>query len=470
MNLKLMTFSLGLILSSLAFGHGSRGGGETIDINGIPELRDLVEKTNCKWIEGTDMYKSAPALDLVLKKLSTIDWYFAAELKGEIKFLSYCQTSKLARVRTWDPQAIHRSLSVDTSQAGIRLNSDVYVDMEIFEKMSEKTKAFFLIHEAMHSYLYWDTDLRNQKLRSIVKSIEEVYTGVISTRKQFHLQMEKNDIDFPLTVAALTPYRAQVEYLLTSFVEREEILSRISDQATFFGKFEKLNVNLLAPYHRFLSTGVFAKEEKLREACEGLDLASFSHYQKLINNDLISFSICAEVLDLEADDELAPVVLKFYQSGKFMDELTKVLSSKRVSIKEGRLFAEYSLSLLTGKPSVEAQKLILLPVLISSTAMSQELHGFSVFLQYEWSKNGFEGVKKNILSHPRFEAAFKIQETMLEIEALAFAYPKEKEVALKKMPLLYQYFWDSFLETLRDASKAALLKNVLNQKNFGYKI
>ena len=85
-----------LLLSPITFAdEGTRGGGQTVDVNGHPVLRDLVHDhaTSCDWKFASEVWEENPEIEKILKKLAEIDWYFASDLKKEIHDLSYCYTT-----------------------------------------------------------------------------------------------------------------------------------------------------------------------------------------------------------------------------------------------------------------------------------------------------------------------------------------------------------------------------------------
>src|SRR4051794_8074148 len=92
-----------LLLSAAAAsaeGVGVRGGGEVVDINGELFLRDIVEKSVCDSKTGSEMLAAAPATEKLLAAVEKLDWYFALELKRELRFLRFCMTGTLKPLMT----------------------------------------------------------------------------------------------------------------------------------------------------------------------------------------------------------------------------------------------------------------------------------------------------------------------------------------------------------------------------------
>ncbi len=204
-------FILALSILQTTFA-GSKGGhgGETIDVLGpdghkYPELRDIVEMNRaCLWQSGTDYMKKFPYLEHIFQKLKEINWYFALDFKREMSRITFCQTQGLnpKAVNTEDVDSLRLRIgqvsnpALDNKRvAEIRINDDVYIDTEIIEQMrnrsdgdGEKSVAFLMVHETMHSYLSFNEYRRNDRIRDLVATIIRVDAGIISEPSDFLLQ------------------------------------------------------------------------------------------------------------------------------------------------------------------------------------------------------------------------------------------------------------------------------------------
>ena len=211
---------------------GTRGGGESVDKNGVPILRDVVDPATCDYRSGDEVFAQNPTVAKVLAQVEKLDWYFAFDLKRQMEALNFCFTSHLLRVNTSDNPA-DRVTDPDsagpTQQAAIRSGGDVYIETPIFDQMSPDSKVLLLIHETTHTYLPMSTVRRNFKLRNMIKAISDVYAGRISTRKSLHLAMSENSINFPLGVDQLDSIKDFVLLVTGDEYVEKSILERTTD-------------------------------------------------------------------------------------------------------------------------------------------------------------------------------------------------------------------------------------------------
>jgi hypothetical protein len=219
-------------LAPSAHAEGTRGGGESVNQNGMPILRDIVDPATCDYRSGVDVFAQNPTVAKILAKVSKLDWYFAFDLQRQMEALNFCFTSDLLRVNTSDNPA-DRVTDPDsagpTQQAAIRSGGDVFVETSVFNGMSPTSQALLLIHETTHTYLPMDTVRRNFKLRSMVKAISDVYAGKISTRESLHLAMSENSINFPLFVDQLDSIKDFVMLVIADEATEASILSSATD-------------------------------------------------------------------------------------------------------------------------------------------------------------------------------------------------------------------------------------------------
>lgn len=206
-------------------GSGVRGGGHVVDVNSTPYLMDLVSQSVCQWEKGNQIIKKLPTLSLVLNKLEKLDWYFAMDLKDEINHLNFCMTGNLYTVSPYDyGSVVVGSRSERPRQAAYRLYDNVYIDLEILNRMPESNRAMLIVHEAMHAYLSMYTYERTLKLRSMVNAIDKVRNDEIVTRKDLHYAMEMNEINFPLTVGALDRSKVAISFFKSNFETQKKML------------------------------------------------------------------------------------------------------------------------------------------------------------------------------------------------------------------------------------------------------
>ncbi|MGE3609228.1 MAG: hypothetical protein AB7I27_06535 [Bacteriovoracaceae bacterium] len=189
MKKKLSKIALGMILfnishAALAESTGTHGG----DIIVTPtdaRLRDLVDTQNCNWRSGTSILNSETELVSILNQLQKENPFLGTRIKSEIKKIKWCFTGTLKRINTNDSESEAitydvEDISKNKVQVGIRLQYNVFVNEEALKQTSDR--AYFYIHEAMHGFISDDAIARNQKVRSMVKAIQELYLGNIQTR------------------------------------------------------------------------------------------------------------------------------------------------------------------------------------------------------------------------------------------------------------------------------------------------
>ena len=168
------------------------GGGEAVDLDGRPALRDLIDKTTCFWKFGNDFAKYTNHLPRVLEQLTDLHWMLAVRIKAELETLYFCETSTLRRVPTEDEDAVS-AYKIKTKQVAVRIHDKIYVDMNIFRKMSAKDRAYLILHEVGHSMISSVASRRNQKLRSFIAAIRLNETRPLS-QDDFALQIKANEI------------------------------------------------------------------------------------------------------------------------------------------------------------------------------------------------------------------------------------------------------------------------------------
>jgi len=230
---KTLAAILLLLLTSTLFakeGTGTRGGGYVIDVNGTPRLFDIVSNETCRWVTGEDLLTLENLkLQEALDKISEVDWYFAHELSLELRYLKYCFTGDLFKLPLEPDPIIKEDIRnfFKLNQAGIRYLSKVFISKKIFQELNYPwDRELFIIHEVMHSYLSynWDVPTRRIRLESMVATIGKVLRGELKSRKDFHFQMESNDIKFPRTVDNFDQYKEQIIYLTETRSVKEKML------------------------------------------------------------------------------------------------------------------------------------------------------------------------------------------------------------------------------------------------------
>ncbi|MBI2605516.1 MAG: hypothetical protein HYW49_05480 [Deltaproteobacteria bacterium] len=194
-------------------GSGVRGGGQTIDIEARPRLRDLVDHTTCRWVNSKDFIERLRGTAPVLKALGETHWYLAHAITREAKSLKLCLTGTLKTIPVDDEDGLTVVRPSKNRQAAIRLNDLIFLDEALFKELPAHDRAMLLLHEVLHSFIPLETSRRNDKLRSIVNAISD-NTSKRMSEEEFALQMTMNDLMLASTTAELDPIRARLETLV----------------------------------------------------------------------------------------------------------------------------------------------------------------------------------------------------------------------------------------------------------------
>lgn len=200
--------------ASFAEGSGTRGGGEIVDLTGRPRLRDLVDKTVCRWQKGPAFAKSVPAFASTLHALADVHWYLAGAIERELDRLVVCRTKSLIPVDTQDFDAV--TLAVHPKhrkQVAIRLNAMIFVDDSMMSTLPASDQGMLLVHEISHSFIPLRAERRNDKLRSFVQIVSQNVAKRVDA-EDLALNLKMNDVSVIHEAQPLTPVKAQVEAVL----------------------------------------------------------------------------------------------------------------------------------------------------------------------------------------------------------------------------------------------------------------
>lgn len=223
---SLLTLGLVLIaantVAEAADSSGTRGGGQSLDIDGRPSLKDLVEHTVCRWTTGAKVRDSLPGFQRILTKLAEVHWHYRNIVANAASGVNVCFTDgSLSRIDPKDQDGITIG-ELGGDQVAIRWDGTVYIDKKIFDRMDAKNKGFLFFHEIMHSFVPLTVKQRNIKLRSFVKATEEFSDGRLS-QVEYLEQISADGVDWPSkkNFSILEPLRAQ----LTQFYSDDEVES-----------------------------------------------------------------------------------------------------------------------------------------------------------------------------------------------------------------------------------------------------
>lgn len=201
---RALFFSTLLSLPALAASRDKVGnGGQTVDINGRPSLRDLVDNSVCVWYTGAQFVGGLSRFTPALASLERVDAIYSTLLRGESERVKVCLTGgTLTQIPAEDMKGLTIWENVAKRQVAIRVNERVYIDSKIFAAMDEPNKAYLMVHELLHGYIAQDVKDRNTKLRSFVRFLRDHESQPISF-EFLATQIEMNEVDWPYTQEAI---------------------------------------------------------------------------------------------------------------------------------------------------------------------------------------------------------------------------------------------------------------------------
>jgi hypothetical protein len=451
-------------------GGGTRGGGETVDLNGRPELRDLVEQSVCDWRGGDDVVATTPHVRTIQRNVSRLNWYFALALEAEIRNLNYCITGALVRVRTEDEDGLTAVVTEGTRQVAIRLMDEVYIDDTIFQRMSERSRGYLILHEAMHSFLSWQEPQRNQKLRSIVRAVEGIEAGRISTRHSLALQMERNGVDFPADVSDLDAYQRQVTFLLGDFATRTQVLLASNGPVRFFEALKALNPNRLWAPHRGLLAQTnlesFVEEVIFHDSTEVLEF--------LARPSSIRTTVLAQAT-LKANAEVNPRVQTWLEREAPVEHLVDLILTglkERAVLNNGTQLIVRGQELLSLNGTADTSVTSLIAINNASWAqVSPEMRSYAQLIAKLLRDDDLASVERITVNHPSFYQAFGVNEIKSAIDRSRFT-AQEKDLAKRNVTVMAVAFWNLVQDVaLRDVPRARWqqVKSQINFNQLGYR-
>lgn len=465
-----------ILLASLsAHAVGERGnGGNTIDVEGIPRLKDLVDKTICSWVDGEALIRKNQLIGDVLKKLSFVDWYFAEELKGEIKDLNYCLTGKLVTIDTNDYDSLVTTYHANSKQVAIRLNRAVYIYEDLMNSMPVYDQAFLIIHEAIHTYIAQDEVMRNQKVRSSVRAIESVYKGDLASTRSYHLQMRNNSVNFPLTVESLSLRKNAVLFAIGDYALKSSLLMSVPSVERLFESINDLPLRLLAPWHLDM-VAYSTLENFVYQAIHQEDIVVL---RRLIESEI---SVRETALAILYSSEVArgsEVIRAFLSSEANIQDVAlstlKRLSTREIAKNEaGRLLIPGMELLSTNGASIETPFTELTALSSSYSELRSELKVLLHLIVILMENGDERGLEKLITSNPDFYEGFETKTLKEKIKGVSVSFELEQTTALKKVDVLINGFWKlakSYIEPQVKQGEWAKFVRKIDQERLGYKI
>lgn len=203
MKTNLTQFMLGLILVSSPYLQAkaeSTGthGGDVIITPGALRLRDLIDPGVCRFRSGRSILTNEQRLMDILKSVQKVNPEFGYGLQNQITKIKWCFTTSLKKIDTNDVESESLTYYLGDSsqnkiQVGIRVLDSVFVDEKTLARIAPDDHPYFFIHEAMHGYIKKNAIGRNQKVRSMVKSIQDLFEGNINI-EDFEISILGNEV------------------------------------------------------------------------------------------------------------------------------------------------------------------------------------------------------------------------------------------------------------------------------------
>ena len=444
-------------------GSGVRGGGHVVDVDSNPYLMDLVSRSVCDWKKGEELLTELPQLKATISKLEKLDWYFAADFEKDLSSLNFCMTGPLYKVSPYDWGSITKPVQEDRPrQAGYRLYDKAYIDSEIFERMDDVNQAMLIAHEAMHSYFLMNTYERSLKLRSMVKTLDNVRAGKIVTREKLHYHMQMNEVMFPLTVAQLDPRKETVKFLTGTIQERRAAILKTARPETFLD-LAPAQIMALTPWDRFFFQYSWQRAGILADAVvftmkdlEPEVLSAFIDRKefKILNPVKLAFS---ELYSFSP--EQIEVILASKRMATLLDSGFDELNKVKFEVKDYLLLAPVEFQKLTSDSAEEVKAVVSLK---SNKRLSRSLMWLVETIIILNQNGELEKITKN----GDFYSALGLKNQKAQVLATEVKIEREKKVAMEVLNNLSSDMINNLLIELEGRVSVEEYKKIVSQINF----
>jgi len=269
-----------------AQGNFQGNGGETVNYDGKPTLRDLIDR-GAQNIVPLNQFISerVPYFPTIIDSIRRVHWYLASVLEREPKRLDIILLNGRLQPIPVDEQGGLTIVEYETEQVAIRCGNQIILSMEIFNRMDEKNKGYLMIHEIMHSLFPQDTPFRNLRLRTMVAVIETNETTPMSG-EEFAQQIQKTMLKITATTEAIDQYRELFEKLFNGTVTDTEKLQLAARIDTFNAWDLKLVINddnILTLLYEFYIKQKYPLQEKTKSALYRNNIEKLKILLPLIN-------------------------------------------------------------------------------------------------------------------------------------------------------------------------------------------
>ena len=200
----IMAFMLSIPIVARAEATGTRGGGQVTDINGHPQLRDVLE--NCDWSPATEWVATLPKFPGIIDSVRRLHWYFASAIEREPQNITVCTTTQeLKQIPAQDADGLTIILA-NGKQVAVRMDNMIFLNAPLFDSLDPDTQGLTAVHELMHSFIPMNVSQRNEKLRSIIGTIARNIATPM-TLEHFKLQVQMDGVAMPLSSEELEPIK-----------------------------------------------------------------------------------------------------------------------------------------------------------------------------------------------------------------------------------------------------------------------
>ncbi|NUM87637.1 MAG: hypothetical protein HUU37_00395 [Bdellovibrionales bacterium] len=428
---------------------GTRGGGEAVRHEGQLRLRDLVDPSVCDYKTGEELRDENPTLTAELSRLAAVDWYLAAGIKKEIDLLEICLTDQLVKIPSQDYDSVIRWGRHHAEQAAVRFldSRDVYLNKRIYDSLPAADKAYLLVHEAIHSFIPWDTGRRNEKVRAAVAAIHRAAQGRTPSRDRLFADLDRSSVQYPATSPSLANQRTAIEFALSSLQEKKSTLRETKNVDGLFvpSKFHKDVAENLHVIHGAIVLGDPAG--MMSELMAG-DMETTI---RLLNGpEVTSFDPLLTALSLP-DAANDPAFQKaILESGALQrgPSLFGRMKNKRLVVRDLRIRGMDGFHLLgVSEGGPEATALSVRPLTVGESRLApRETIGLIRLIAFfaKQAKNGNEFGRNTVQAllsrNGGFYPAFEVKTLLGQLEALSPPVAREKDHLRESIPELVRGF------------------------------
>ncbi|MCM0606746.1 MAG: hypothetical protein KA715_11720 [Xanthomonadaceae bacterium] len=321
-----------------------------------------------------------------------------------------------------------------TELVAIRVNRYVYIDEALSEELTPRSRALMFVHETMHSYLDWETPMRNFKLKNMVRQISEIAKGNIRKRSKLHYIVTANDIELPMSHELIDVNRGFIEFFSMNDAEQEHYFNSITNyQSQFAPKSNEFWDSLSAADQRdlvlfkTLSPYVWL----IQTQCQENNWPVFTRLVGFENVGQSEDTLISCLSGLGNDWSSMNTVIAIAEEHSCTEtRLTKYLqdlSNKSVYIDKARIVASPELLRLFGIASSESPKTVLSMEIKPTTELPSELVGLIKLMSLAVLSSQEAWVNEKIIGSRAFDDAIGVKKLIHQLDYSKFYVPVERE-------------------------------------------